>query len=72
MTPPGPAPSGREYLGLKSIAGPLLVVAGVSGVGFDESVEITTPEGFKLLGWCWRWAGTRRWWSSSARPWGFP
>jgi len=38
-------PSGREYLGLKRVAGPLLVVEGVSGVGYDEAVEITLPDG---------------------------
>jgi len=44
------APSGREYLGLKSITGPLLVVAGVQGVGFDESVEVTAPDGTRQAG----------------------
>ena len=44
------APSGREYLGLKSIIGPLLVVAGVKGVGFDESVEVTAPDGSRQTG----------------------
>jgi V/A-type H+-transporting ATPase subunit B len=44
------APSGREYLGLKSIAGPLLVVTGVQGVGFDESVEVTSPDGSRQQG----------------------
>jgi V/A-type H+/Na+-transporting ATPase subunit B len=42
--------SGREYLGLKSINGPLLVVSGVSGVGFDESVEVTGPDGARQQG----------------------
>ncbi|MDP1760771.1 MAG: V-type ATP synthase subunit B, partial [Deltaproteobacteria bacterium] len=42
--------SGREYLGLKSITGPLLVVTGVRGVGFDESVEVTAPDGSRQTG----------------------
>ncbi|MBM4273509.1 MAG: V-type ATP synthase subunit B [Deltaproteobacteria bacterium] len=42
--------SGREYLGLKSIAGPLLVVEGVRGVGYDESVEVAAPDGSVQLG----------------------
>ncbi|MGA9756180.1 MAG: V-type ATP synthase subunit B [Desulfobaccales bacterium] len=42
--------SGREYLGLKSIIGPLLVVEGVRGVGFDESVEVTAPDGSRQTG----------------------
>ena len=42
--------SGREYLGLKSITGPLLVVTGVRGVGFDESVEVTSPDGSRQTG----------------------
>ena len=42
--------SGREYLGLKSIIGPLLVVTGVRGVGFDESVEVTAPDGSRQTG----------------------
>jgi len=42
--------AGREYLGLKGIAGPLLVVGGVKGVGFDESVEVTAPDGSRQLG----------------------
>jgi V/A-type H+/Na+-transporting ATPase subunit B len=46
----GISPAGREYLGLKSITGPLLAVAGVKGVGFDESVEVTAPDGGRLQG----------------------
>ncbi len=44
------SPSGREYLGLKCITGPLLVVEGVRGVGFDESVEVTAPDGSRQQG----------------------
>ena len=47
---PETVPSGREYLGLKSIIGPLLVVTGVRGVGFDESVEVTAPDGSRQTG----------------------
>jgi V/A-type H+-transporting ATPase subunit B len=43
-------PSGREYLTLKSIAGPLLVVEGVQGVGYDESVEVTFADGARKMG----------------------
>jgi len=43
-------PSGREYLGLKSIAGPLLVVEGARGVGFDECVEVNAADGSRQLG----------------------
>lgn len=42
--------SGREYLGLKSISGPLLVVEDVTGVGYDESVEIALADGSRKLG----------------------
>jgi V/A-type H+-transporting ATPase subunit B len=42
--------SGREYLSLKSITGPLLVVEGVQGVGYDESVAVTFPDGTEKLG----------------------
>jgi V/A-type H+-transporting ATPase subunit B len=40
----------REYLGVKAITGPLLVVAGVSGVGYQEAVEVTTATGEVLRG----------------------
>ncbi|MCX5891833.1 MAG: V-type ATP synthase subunit B, partial [Deltaproteobacteria bacterium] len=42
--------SGREYLTLKSIAGPLLVVEGVQGVGYGESVEVTFGDGSRKMG----------------------
>src|SRR5665647_968281 len=49
--PKTPLPAtGREYLDLKSIIGPLLVVTGVRGVGFDESVEVTAPDGSRQTG----------------------
>jgi len=34
-----------EYIGLERINGPLVVVQGVKGVGFDEQVEIVIPDG---------------------------
>ncbi len=37
--------SALEYIGLKRINGPLLVVEGVKGAGFDEQVEIIVPNG---------------------------
>lgn len=43
-------PGGAEYLGLKSISGPLLVVEGVRGVGYDESVTVTFGDGSRKLG----------------------
>jgi len=33
-----------EYIGLERINGPLLVVQGVKGAGFDEQVEIVVPD----------------------------
>ncbi len=50
MTPDNHRPSGREYLSLKSISGPLLIVEGVQGVGYDESVEITLEDGSRKMG----------------------
>ena len=41
------ATAGREYLGVKSITGPLVVIEGIRGVGFDEMVEIVTEDGVK-------------------------
>jgi V/A-type H+-transporting ATPase subunit B len=43
-------PSAREYLSLKSISGPLLVLEGVKGVGYDESVEIILEDGARKMG----------------------
>jgi len=40
----------KEYQAVKSIAGPLLLVEGVSGVKFAELVEITLPSGEKRRG----------------------
>ena len=41
---------GKEYLGLSHISGPIIVVEGVKGVGFDEMVEITDPDGNTRIG----------------------
>jgi V/A-type H+-transporting ATPase subunit B len=42
--------SGREYIGLKEITGPLIIVEGVEGVGYGEVAEIYLPSGEKRLG----------------------
>jgi len=42
--------SGREYIGLKEIVGPLIVVEGVEGVGYGEVAEIYLPNGERRLG----------------------
>jgi V/A-type H+-transporting ATPase subunit B len=34
-----------EYTAVRELRGPLAVIAGVEGVGFDEFVRITTPDG---------------------------
>ena len=41
---------GREYIGLSHISGPIVIVEGVTGVGFDEMVEITDPNGNTRVG----------------------
>ncbi len=41
---------GKEYLGLSHISGPIIIVEGVKGVGFDEMVEITDPDGNTRIG----------------------
>ncbi|MBT9131029.1 MAG: V-type sodium ATPase subunit B [candidate division WS2 bacterium] len=38
----------KEYLGASSIAGPLMVVEGVKGVGYEELVEIKSKDRFTL------------------------
>lgn len=40
----------REYTTISEVAGPLMVVEGVEGVGYNEIVEITTPAGEKRSG----------------------
>ena len=39
-----------EYAGITELRGPLLVVTGVSGVGWDESVTIRTEQGLERQG----------------------
>lgn len=41
---------GVDYCGLRKIDGPLFVVDGVRGVGYDEIVEITAPDGGVRVG----------------------
>ncbi len=41
---------GLEYRGVSKIFGPLVVVEGVHGVGFDELVEVKPPSGEPRLG----------------------
>ncbi len=41
---------GLEYLSIKEIKGPLMIVGGVSGVAYDELVEIETADGERRLG----------------------
>ena len=42
--------AGRTYVGLSRIQGPIAVVSGVSGVGFDEMVEVVDRAGGKRRG----------------------
>ncbi|WNM27890.1 V-type ATP synthase subunit B [Demequina capsici] len=55
-TRPGQGPEGRSsalaqarigHQDIRAIRGPLVVVGGVDGVGWDESAEIATPEGLR-------------------------
>lgn len=50
MAPELAAPPAREYLTLKSISGPLLVLEGVKGVGYDEAVEVIQADGIRKMG----------------------
>ncbi len=40
----------REYKTVREISGPLMIVEGVEGVGYDEIVEIEAPGGEKKRG----------------------
>jgi V/A-type H+-transporting ATPase subunit B len=40
----------REYMGLKKIQGPFVLVESVSGVGYGELVSIIVPSGKERLG----------------------
>ncbi len=42
---PGERMKSREYLTVTDVSGPLMVVGGVSGVAYNEVVDITTPDG---------------------------
>uniref|UniRef100_A0A7C5Y3W9 A-type ATP synthase subunit B n=1 Tax=Caldiarchaeum subterraneum TaxID=311458 RepID=A0A7C5Y3W9_CALS0 len=42
--------SGIEYLSVQEIRGPLMIVGGVSGVAYDELVEVETADGERRLG----------------------
>src|SRR5512143_2623344 len=42
--------SGQEVLGVKSIAGPIMIVEGAANVSYDEVVEIRDPQGQMRLG----------------------
>jgi len=41
---------GKEYIGLSSVSGPIIMIEGVSGVGYDEMVEVTDPSGNLRVG----------------------
>lgn len=41
---------GKEYIGLSHISGPIIIIEGIRGVGFDEMVEITDPGGNTRVG----------------------
>jgi V/A-type H+-transporting ATPase subunit B len=42
--------SGQEVIGVKSIAGPIMIVQGAANVSYDEVVEIRDPHGHMRLG----------------------
>jgi V/A-type H+-transporting ATPase subunit B len=42
--------AGLEYCGVSQVDGPLVFIEGISGVGYDDLVEITTPDGERRLG----------------------
>lgn len=44
------AGAGLEYTGVSRISGPIIVVENVQGVGYDELVEVITPNGETRLG----------------------
>jgi V/A-type H+-transporting ATPase subunit B len=44
------AKAGRTFLTIKEISGPLLFVGSVTGVGYGELVEVTTPSGEERTG----------------------
>ncbi|MCD6247908.1 MAG: ATP synthase subunit B [Hadesarchaea archaeon] len=40
----------KEYMTVSEVTGPLMIVEGVSGVGYNEVVEIVTPDGTEKRG----------------------
>ena len=42
--------AGLQYRGVSQVDGPLVFIEGISGVGYDELVEIVTPDGEERLG----------------------
>lgn len=40
----------KEYLGLSEVSGPIIIVRGVSNVGYDEMVEVIDPHGDIRIG----------------------
>jgi len=40
----------KEYIGLSHVSGPIIIIEGITGVGFDEMVEITDPVGNVRVG----------------------
>ncbi|MDD5555875.1 MAG: V-type ATP synthase subunit B [bacterium] len=43
-------PAAREYVGVRQVAGPLVVVGGACRAGFNELAEVTGPDGTRRLG----------------------
>ncbi len=41
---------GREYIGIKEISGPLVMVEGIHNVGYNELAEVVDPDGRVRLG----------------------
>ncbi len=41
---------GKEYIGLSQVSGPIVIIRGVSDVGYDEMVEVTDPNGNIRIG----------------------
>ena len=39
-----------EYMGLSELSGSLIALEGVSGVAYDETAEITLPDGKRRAG----------------------
>ena len=48
-----------EYMGLSALSGSLIALEGVSGAAYDETAEITLPDGTRRTGRVIRLGGTR-------------